>query len=41
MDTIILETRSEVNSDPKIILNTLSSKDASAHHNFGFIPQIM
>ena len=33
MDTIILETRSEVkvNSDPKIALDTLSSQDASTH----------
>ena len=42
-DTIILETWSEVkvNSDPKIELDTLSSKDASTHQNFGFLPQIM
>ena len=42
-DTIILETWSkvEVNSDPKIVLDTLSSKDASTHLNFGFLPQIM
>ena len=42
-DTIILETWSEVkvNSDPKIVLDTLSPKDASTHQNFGFLSQIM
>ena len=33
MDTKILETRSEVkvNSDPKMVLDTLSSQDASTN----------
>ena len=37
-NTIILETRSEVkvNSDPKIVLDTLSSQDASTHQILDF-----
>ena len=36
-------SRSEVkvNSYPKIVLDTLSSNDASTHQNFGLLPQIM